>query len=115
VEQIVINLVGNAIKFTERGTVTLEADVVEPGASVRLRVTDTGVGIKPADVAKLFQPFRQVDSSLTRQNEGTGLGLAICHRLAGLLGGEISVASEWSKGSEFTVTLPSARSASSPR
>jgi signal transduction histidine kinase len=73
---------------------------------VRFSVTDTGIGIKPEDLDKLFQPFRQIDSGLTRQHEGTGLGLAICRRLTSLLGGEISAASEWSKGSTFTVILP---------
>jgi len=69
-------------------------------------VTDTGIGIKPEDLAGLFQPFHQVDSSMSRQHEGTGLGLTICRRLATLLGGDISVTSEWAKGTEFTVTIP---------
>ncbi len=77
-----------------------------PVAAVRIRVTDTGIGIKPADLGTLFQPFRQVDSGLARQHEGTGLGLAICRRLATLMGGDVAVASEWGRGSEFTVTLP---------
>jgi PAS domain S-box-containing protein len=117
VEQILLNLLNNAIKFTEHGTVTLTAEVLadfspaaEPSAAprpaVRLRVADTGIGIKPEDLATLFQPFRQIDSGLARQHEGTGLGLTICRRLAGLLGGEITVTSAWAKGSEFAVTLP---------
>jgi signal transduction histidine kinase len=69
-------------------------------------VKDTGIGIKPEDINTLFQPFRQIDSGLTRQHEGTGLGLAICRRLAALLDGEIIVKSEWSKGSEFRLVLP---------
>ena len=114
-EQILLNLLNNAIKFTQRGGVTLAADEISdfraapgsaPRAAVRFRVTDTGIGIKPDDLATLFQPFHQVDSSLARQHEGTGLGLAISRRLAVLLEGEISVISMWSKGSEFTVTLP---------
>ena len=115
VEQILINLLNNGIKFTDHGSVTLTANLVEPGPSVRLRVTDTGIGIKPQDLPVLFEAFRQVDSSFTRQKDGSGLGLAISSRLAALLGGEISIASEWSKGSEFTVTLPSLPPAASPR
>jgi signal transduction histidine kinase len=114
-EQILLNLFSNAIKFTERGRVTLEADVLTdvelfgaaPGqAALRVRVCDTGIGIKPEDLPALFQPFRQVDSGLTRRHEGTGLGLAICRRLAHLMGGDIGVESECGKGSTFSVTLP---------
>lgn len=119
--QIVLNLLSNAVKFTEQGGVELEAkrlpDWRPAGAStapaentqsaaVRLRVIDTGIGIKAEDVGTLFQPFRQLDSGLARRHEGTGLGLAICRRLAELLGGEIGVESSWGKGSTFTVTLP---------
>jgi hypothetical protein len=69
-------------------------------------VTDTGIGIREQDIGRLFQPFRQLDTGLTRQHGGTGLGLAICRRLAELLGGTISVTSELQRGSEFTVLLP---------
>ena len=115
VQQILLNLLSNAVKFTQAGTVTLSAEAIEewlpPGAAarcraVRIRVADTGIGIRADDLPKLFQPFRQVDSSLTRLHEGTGLGLAICHRLVGMLGGEIAVSSDWGRGSVFTVTLP---------
>jgi PAS domain S-box-containing protein len=115
VEQIVINLLSNAVKFTERGSVTLTVTMVEavrasPDAAsrpaVRIQVADTGIGIKPADLATLFRPFRQIDGGLARENEGTGLGLAISQRLAMLLGGEISAASEWAQGSTFSLTLP---------
>ena len=115
VDQILLNLLNNAIKFTDQGHVTLTAEQVPdfqpspdlpPQPAVRLSVTDTGIGIRPEDLNKLFQPFRQIDSGLTRQHEGTGLGLAICRRLTSLLGGEISAASEWSHGSTFTVILP---------
>lgn len=113
--QILINLVSNAIKFTDQGGVTLTAGLVDdfqpspnaaPKPAVQIAVMDTGIGIKADDLGSLFRPFIQIDSGLTRQHEGTGLGLAICRRLASLLGGEISAASEWSKGSTFTVTLP---------
>jgi PAS domain S-box-containing protein len=115
VEQVLLNLLNNAIKFTDRGSVTLTAEIIgnfqstpaaHPQPAVRFRVADTGIGIRPADLATLFQPFRQIDSSLTRQHEGTGLGLAICRRLADLLGGQISAESAWGRGSTFTFILP---------
>lgn len=115
VEQIMLNLLNNAVKFTDRGSVTLRADRLpdfrpapdaSPVAALRIRVRDTGIGIKPEDLKGLFQPFSQIDTGLTRQHEGTGLGLAICRRLATLLGGTIAADSVWSEGSEFTVVLP---------
>ena len=112
VEQVLINLLNNSVKFTEAGAVTLRVARGEratpdgPQAAVYFAVSDTGIGIKPADLASLFQPFRQVESGLTRHHEGTGLGLAICRRLAELMGGAITVESEWGKGSVFTFTLP---------
>ncbi|MDZ7770453.1 MAG: ATP-binding protein [Woeseiaceae bacterium] len=114
-EQVLLNLLSNAIKFTDRGQVRLVAellaDVMLPDATsgqraVRLDVSDTGIGIKPHDLANLFQPFRQVDGGLSRQHEGTGLGLAICRRLTELMGGEITASSEFGNGSTFSVTLP---------
>jgi PAS domain S-box-containing protein len=114
-EQILLNLLNNAVKFTERGRVSLQAErVTLPGATpgapsvpgVRLRVSDTGIGIKSSDLPVLFQPFRQIDSGLSRQHEGTGLGLAICRRLATLMQGDITATSEWGHGSVFTVVLP---------
>jgi PAS domain S-box-containing protein len=117
VEQILINLVNNAVKFTEHGEVrvtaaetTLDRRDDEPGAEpipgARIQVADTGMGIAEQDLPKLFKPFRQLDTGLARTVEGTGLGLAICKRLVQLLGGEISVTSEISSGSTFTVVLP---------
>jgi signal transduction histidine kinase len=114
-EQILLNLLSNAIKFTDRGEVALQADQVDdfklPGATsgqaaVCVRISDTGIGIKPADLACLFQPFRQIDSGLSRNHDGTGLGLAICRRLAELMGGTIGAESTWEHGSTFSVTLP---------
>jgi len=104
VEQILINLVNNAVKFTERGEVAIKAETVS--GELRISVADTGIGIRQDDFGKLFQPFRQIDSGLSRQHEGTGLGLAICRRLAELLDGEIHAESEWGKGSKFILTLP---------
>jgi PAS domain S-box-containing protein len=115
VEQILLNLLNNALKFTERGRVHLTVRIVDdfvaaPGAgpqrAVRIEVADTGIGIRPDDLATLFQPFRLLDSWLSRQHEGTGLGLAICRRLATLLHGNISASSEWTRGSVFTLVLP---------
>nr|MCU0793533.1 ATP-binding protein [Opitutaceae bacterium] len=108
VGQILLNLLNNAVKFTDRGSVTLSiapfAGASAPAA--RLTVRDTGSGIRAEDLAKLFQPFQQLDSGLDRQHEGTGLGLAICRRLANLMGGTIEVSSTWSEGSEFSLILP---------
>lgn len=104
VEQILLNLLNNAIKFTEQGGVVLTADLEDE--KVRVRITDTGIGIKAEDLAGLFRPFQQVVNGLSRSHEGTGLGLVICRRLAGLLGGEIRVESQPGKGSTFTVILP---------
>ena len=73
---------------------------------MRCDVIDTGIGIRPADVGTLFQPFTQIDSGLARRHDGTGLGLAICRRLATLMGGTVGVDSEWGRGSTFTVILP---------
>lgn len=115
VEQVLLNLLNNAVKFTDRGRVILRAEKVaafvcpgqsDPVPAVRLTVTDTGIGIRAEDQACLFQPFRQIDTGLTRLHEGTGLGLAICRRLTELMGGTIEVASEWGRGSTFTVILP---------
>ena len=122
VEQILINLLGNAIKFTESGGVTVTAEPWAPSADgqpqpdrsgARIAVADTGIGIKPEALGLLFKPFQQIDDTISRRNEGTGLGLAISQRLAHLLGGEIGVSSEWGRGSRFTVYLP-AKSASGP-
>jgi PAS domain S-box-containing protein len=122
VEQIVINLLNNAIKFTDRGEVLLTLEVTtggEPDSGdearpfVAVRVADTGMGIKEEDLTQLFQPFRQLDSGLQRQHEGTGLGLAICRRLTELLGGTIHAESAFGHGSVFTVRLPLAPKPSS--
>jgi protein-histidine pros-kinase len=105
--QILINLVNNAIKFTERGQVRIELS--QRGANeqqqVEIRVIDTGIGIRLEDQAKLFQAFTQLDSSATRRHEGTGLGLHLSHKLAELLGGQITVQSEYGVGSIFTLMI----------
>jgi signal transduction histidine kinase len=106
--QILINLVNNAIKFTEHGSVRLVLSqcMYHDQRFVEMRVVDTGIGIRPEDQAYLFQLFTQADNTLTRQQEGTGLGLHLSQKLAGLLGGQITVQSAPGQGSTFTVTFP---------
>lgn len=106
-KQILINLLGNAVKFTpEGGEIGLEVAGDAVARTIRFTIWDTGIGIAPEDQELLFQPFVQVDSNLARRFEGTGLGLALVARLTGLLGGAVSVTSVAGAGSRFTVTLP---------
>ncbi|MYM71955.1 response regulator [Duganella sp. FT134W] len=109
-QQILLNLVGNAVKFTERGgvsvRVTLDRDAVEQGLQLRFAVRDSGIGMDLEQQSRLFSAFNQADASTTRRFGGTGLGLAICRRLTELMGGAISVRSTPGAGSEFVVTLP---------
>ncbi len=104
IEQIVINLLGNALKFTERGGITVEAS--GDLDAVRVTVSDTGIGIAPEHLEAVFRPFHQIDSGLTRRHEGTGLGLSICRRLVELMGGTIGVRSTPGTGSSFSFSLP---------
>lgn len=105
VRQILINLLGNALKFTDaNGTVTTSWEV-EPH-EVRIRISDTGVGIRADQLEAIFDPFVQADGDLTRTRHGTGLGLSISRQLARIMGGEITVESEVGRGSRFTVVLP---------
>lgn len=104
IEQIFLNLVNNSIKFTDRGFVEVKS--ILENNSVVTKITDTGIGIAEEDMDKLFRPFSQVDTGLTRNHEGTGLGLSICKRLLDKLGGSISVESKVNYGSVFTVSLP---------
>ncbi|HKW41474.1 MAG TPA: response regulator [Gemmatimonadales bacterium] len=108
VRQVLMNLIGNAIKFTEQGEVDIAASLVRGEgneASVRFRVRDTGIGISKEQLATIFQEFTQADASMTRRYGGTGLGLAISRRLVALMGGELAVTSEVGQGSEFSFTL----------
>jgi len=104
-KQIFLNLVGNAIKFTHRGSVRIDVVQVEKGW-VECTVKDTGIGIPPDRVNKLFEKFSQVDSSISRRYGGTGLGLAICKRLVEGMGGTISVESKHYGGSTFSFRIP---------
>jgi len=104
VEQILINLINNAVKFTDAGEVRIRSEIVDN--RLVTQVIDTGIGIRPEDVGKLFKPFRQLDTGVARRHEGTGLGLAICDRLVNMMGGKIWVESQWGEGSTFTFTLP---------
>ena len=105
--QVLTNLVGNAIKFTDQGGVRIECeyrdDIDDP--KLAFHVTDSGIGITPENIKKVFQPFSQADSSTTRKYGGTGLGLSISRRLAELMGGDLSATSEIGKGSTFTVQV----------
>ncbi|MGF1778665.1 ATP-binding protein [Vibrio nomapromontoriensis] len=102
--QVLVNLLGNAVKFTDRGQVRLSIE--EEKGNYVFRVADTGIGISEAAQKKLFQPFTQADRSSSRNYEGTGLGLAICKRLVELMGGSISLHSELGVGTVFNVSLP---------
>ena len=108
VRQALMNLVSNASKFTSNGTVTVSAarERTADGERVEFAVTDTGIGMSPDQLAKLFQEFSQADSSTTRKYGGTGLGLAISRRFCQMMGGDISVESELGRGSKFVITLP---------
>ncbi|MBN2283821.1 MAG: transporter substrate-binding domain-containing protein [Deltaproteobacteria bacterium] len=104
VRQVLINLVNNAIKFTERGGVRINCRTSD--SRVEVEVTDSGIGIKGEDMGRLFKPFQQLDSGLSRRYEGTGLGLSVCKRVLDMLGGTIQVKSIFGEGSTFTFTVP---------
>jgi signal transduction histidine kinase len=102
--QVLLNLVGNAIKFTDRGSVEIAAQAVD--GSFEIAVKDTGPGIAPEDQHKIFEEFQQVDNSSTRQKGGTGLGLAISKRIVEMHGGTIEVQSVLGEGSTFRIIIP---------
>jgi two-component system sensor histidine kinase/response regulator len=112
--QVLVNLLGNAVKFTRAGSVTLAVDAGAAGptddhVTVRFTVADTGIGIAPADLDRLFEPFTQADASTTRHFGGTGLGLSISRELASAMDGTIEVSSAVGRGSTFTLTVPMRR------
>jgi len=104
VKQVLMNLLGNAIKFSDQGGVRVEVGTV--GDELAVSVSDRGIGIRPEDIKKLFSPFGQVDMSSTKRYEGTGLGLYLCKKILTLLRGTISVRSAYGHGSTFTFVLP---------
>ncbi len=108
VRQALFNLLSNASKFTKEGTIKLDVitEQNEEGDWIKFQVEDTGIGMTEEQTKKLFEAFTQADSSTTRKYGGTGLGLAISRRFCQMMGGDISVESEYGKGSEFTITLP---------
>lgn len=103
-EQVLLNLLSNAVKFTERGGVRVVC--TREGSRARIRVVDTGIGIREEDLSKLFRPFTQLETGLTRQYEGTGLGLSISKKLVEMMGGTLHAESEYGKGSTFSVAVP---------
>lgn len=109
VRQILINLLGNAVKFTDAGEVRIDVGIA--GEKVRFSVSDTGPGIASEDIGRLFQDFTQLDASSTRKFGGSGLGLALSRRLARLIGGDVTLASKVGEGSTFVLELPLAISA----
>jgi signal transduction histidine kinase/DNA-binding response OmpR family regulator len=110
VRQVLFNLLSNACKFTENGTITLDVsrDGTDGSATYVFKVTDTGIGLTREQLGKLFQAFSQADASTSRKYGGTGLGLVISRRFCQMMGGDISVDSEFGKGSVFTVRIPAA-------
>jgi signal transduction histidine kinase len=106
VKQVIVNLLSNALKFTHQGGIEIGVDFDPSSSLATIAVTDTGIGIAPEHHDKIFEDFRQVDDSPSRQYGGTGLGLAICRRLASALGGRITLQSRLGEGSTFTLTIP---------
>lgn len=106
VKQIFTNLLSNAIKFTQRGKIAIRVRDLPKKEGIEICVADTGIGIKPEEIAAIFDAFHQVDANLTRQFGGVGLGWTIVKELVDLLRGEIEVESRYEKGSTFTIFLP---------
>ena len=106
--QALLNLMSNANKFTEKGTITIDACHRQQNDRdwITLAVTDTGIGMTPEQIGKLFQEFAQAEASTTRKYGGTGLGLAISRRFCQMMGGDITVESETGRGSTFTIRVP---------
>ena len=105
IQQVLVNLVGNAIKFTEQGEVKVDLRIAD-AKYWSIQVTDTGLGIPEKFRSQIFDPFGQVDGSVTRTHRGTGLGLSIVKQLTTLMGGQVTLESEVGRGSRFTILLP---------
>jgi signal transduction histidine kinase/CheY-like chemotaxis protein/HPt (histidine-containing phosphotransfer) domain-containing protein len=117
--QILVNLIGNAIKFTERGeiAITVSSSLIDPDSNLyqlNFKLRDTGIGISPEGLSRLFQSFSQADSSITRQYGGTGLGLVICKKLCHLMGGDIEVESQVGRGTTFSFSIQATAIATKP-
>jgi signal transduction histidine kinase len=106
ISQILRNFISNALKFTERGAVTVRASSDAAAGTISFAVLDTGIGITPENLQLIFEEFSQIEHPLQRKSKGTGLGLPLCRKLAGLLGGRVDVDSTVGHGSTFTLTLP---------
>ena len=104
-KQVVLNIISNAVKYSEKGSIDVFTEYINE-FRFRLTVIDTGIGISEEEMARLFQPFQQIDTSLTRKNSGTGLGLYLCRKLMSLLGGHIDVRSTLGEGSKFFIEMP---------
>lgn len=104
-KQVLMNLVTNAVKFTEQGSIKIDAEILNNN-DLKINITDTGIGIREKDMYKLFKSFQQIDMSSTKTHEGTGLGLNLSKKLIIMMGGDISAKSEYGKGSTFTITMP---------
>jgi signal transduction histidine kinase len=109
--QILINLTSNALKYTDHGSVRISVEATQwrNRPAVAITVADTGIGIKAEDIERSFLAFEQLDPLHTRRHEGTGLGLYVSRNLSALLGGALTVSSEYGVGSRFTLTLPRTR------
>jgi signal transduction histidine kinase len=103
-EQVILNLLNNAVKFTETGHAGISCRSEDD--HLLLTFSDTGIGMQQEELPHLFQPFRQIDTGLARKREGTGLGLSICKKIIDIMGGTIDVESRWGQGSTFIVRLP---------
>lgn len=109
ISQIMSNLIGNAVKFTHSGTVSIKVFMADQGDSLAFTIKDTGIGIPTDKLSAIFQPFSQAENSISRRFGGTGLGLSIVYKLVEIMKGSIDVVSEENKGTEFTITLPTLR------
>lgn len=105
IQQILMNFMSNALKFTDKGSITCKL-IIESPEQVRITIEDTGSGIKEEDMIRLFEPFQQINMDYTNNYKGTGLGLYLCEKLAGMIGGSVEVNSQFGDGSQFSLVLP---------
>ena len=105
IQAIIINLLSNATKYTNEGSVKITVNTID-NSVLEISFSDTGIGIEKEDINRIFEPFQQLDDKLTKKAEGTGLGLHLVKKLLDLMNGNISLESEYGKGSVFTITMP---------